>query len=258
MITKKCRQCGKEFTLTDGEIDFFKSKGLELPNRCAECRKKNKAARNAHASDSKKRPISVGIVVLLILALAFGYGISQINSAKLSNNDVTDIGETISTAVTEAEATAEVTETSTVTEAEATAEVTETSTVTETETTAEVTETSTVTETETTSETTETSTFAESAETEIPAKQYCFRNSELLNEHYKSHGIDMGFASAEEYEKAAAAVIDAPGVLHKYEKEDNDDVYYLESTNEIVIVSTDGFIRTYFKPDRGKDYFDEQ
>ena len=243
MITKKCRQCGKEFTLTDGEIDFFKSKGLELPNRCAECRKKNKAARNAHASDSKKRPISVGIVVLLILALAFGYGISQINSAKLSNNDVTYIGETISTAVTEAEATAE---------------VTETSTVTETETTAEVTETSTVTETETTSETTETSTIAESAETEIPAKQYCFRNSELLNEHYKSHGIDMGFASAEEYEKAAAAVIDAPSVLHKYEKEDNDDVYYLESTNEIVIVSTDGFIRTYFKPDRGKDYFDEQ
>ena len=228
MITKKCRQCGKEFTLTDGEIDFFKSKGLELPNRCAECRKKNKAAKNAHASDSKKRPISVGIVVLLILALAFGYGISQINSAKLSNNDVTDIGETISTAVTEAEATAEVTETSTITE------------------------------TETTSETTETSTFAESAETEIPAKQYCFRNSELLNEHYKSHGIEMGFASAEEYEKAAAAVIDAPGVLHKYEKEDNDDVYYLESTNEIVIVSTDGFIRTYFKPDRGKDYFDEQ
>ncbi len=228
MITKKCRQCGKEFTLTDGEIDFFKSKGLELPNRCAECRKKNKAAKNAHASDSKKRPISVGIVVLLILALAFGYGISQINSAKLSNNDVTDIGETISTAVTEAE------------------------------TTAEVTETSTVTETETTSETTETSTIAESAETEIPAKQYCFRNSELLNEHYKSHGIEMGFASAEEYEKAAAAVIDAPGVLHKYEKEDNDDVYYLENTNEIVIVSTDGFIRTYFKPDRGKDYFDEQ
>ena len=243
MITKKCRQCGKEFTLTDGEIDFFKSKGLELPNRCAECRKKNKAAKNAHASDNKKRPISVGIVVLLILALAFGYGISQINSAKLSNNDVTDIGETISTAVTEAETTAEVTEASTVTEAE---------------TTAEVTEASTVTETETTSETTETSTIAESAETEIPAKQYCFRNSELLNEHYKSHGIEMGFASAEEYEKAAAAVIDAPGVLHKYEKEDNDDVYYLENTNEIVIVSTDGFIRTYFKPDRGKDYFDEQ
>ena len=228
MITKKCRQCGKEFTLTDGEIDFFKSKGLELPNRCAECRKKNKAAKNAHASDSKKRPIFVGIVVLLILALAFGYGISQINSAKLSNNDVTDIGETISTAVTEAETTAEVTETSTVTEAETTAEVTETSTI------------------------------SESAETEIPAKQYCFRNSELLNEHYKSHGIEMGFASAEEYEKAAAAVIDAPGVLHKYEKEDNDDVYYLENTNEIVIVSTDGFIRTYFKPDRGKDYFDEQ
>lgn len=236
MITKKCRQCGKEFTLTDGEIDFFKGKGLELPSRCADCRKKNKAARNAPAADGKKRPIVAVVVVLLILfALGFGYYISQINGAKLSNNDVPDISEEISSTVQ-----------TTV------SKITETSTVTEEDTTAEVTEV------ETTAEVTEASTYSEVTETEIPVKQYRFRNSELLEEHYEKHGIEMGFASAEEYEKAAAAVITAPEVLHKYEKEDNDDVYYLESTNEFVIVSTDGFIRTYFKPDSGKDYFDKQ
>ena len=34
--------------------------------------------------------------------------------------------------------------------------------------------------------------------------------------------------------------------LHKTEAEDGDGVYYLESTNELVIVSTDGYIRTFF------------
>lgn len=85
-----------------------------------------------------------------------------------------------------------------------------------------------------------------------------FRNSKLLEQHYQKHGIDMGFASAEEYEKAAAAVPRNPDALHKTEAEDGDDVYYIESTNEFVIVSTDGFLRTYFNPDRGIDYFNRQ
>ena len=45
---------------------------------------------------------------------------------------------------------------------------------------------------------------------------------------------------------------------YELEKEDGDDVYYLEETNEFVVVSTDGFIRTYFCPDSGKKYFDKQ
>lgn len=85
-----------------------------------------------------------------------------------------------------------------------------------------------------------------------------FRNSKLLEQHYQKHGVDMGFASAEEYEKAAAAVPKNPEALHKTEAEDGDDVYYIESTNEFVIVSTDGFLRTYFNPDRGIDYFNRQ
>lgn len=93
---------------------------------------------------------------------------------------------------------------------------------------------------------------------EISQTQYRFRNSTLLNQHYEKHGKEMGFASAEEYEKAAAAVPNNPAALHKTEKEDGDDVYYIESTNEFVVVSTDGYIRTYFNPDRGIDYFNKQ
>ena len=89
-------------------------------------------------------------------------------------------------------------------------------------------------------------------------KQITFRNESLLREHFDKHGKEMGFTAAKAYEQAAAAVVTNPLSLHKLEAEDNDDVYYLESTNEFVIVSTDGYIRTYFKPDKGKAYFDQQ
>lgn len=87
---------------------------------------------------------------------------------------------------------------------------------------------------------------------------FTFRSKSLREEHYQKHGIEMGFASAKEYEKAAVAVVSDSRALHKLEKEDNDDVYYIEETNEFVIVSTDGYIRTYFYPRDGIEYFERQ
>ena len=89
-------------------------------------------------------------------------------------------------------------------------------------------------------------------------KAYHFRNEYLLNQHFDKHGREMGFSTAKEYESAASDVVTNPESLHKIEQEDGDDVYYLESTNDIVFVSTDGYIRTYFRPDSGKYYFDKQ
>ena len=88
-------------------------------------------------------------------------------------------------------------------------------------------------------------------------KEYTFRNEELLKSHYEKHGIEMGF-STEEYQTAASLVVNNPKALHKKEKEDNDDVYYLEETNEFVIISTDGYIRTYFNPNSGIEYYNRQ
>ncbi len=96
------------------------------------------------------------------------------------------------------------------------------------------------------------------AETAPATATYRFRNKKLLSDHYNKHGIDMGFASASEYEAAAAAVVLNPNALHKTEKEDGDDVYYIETTNEFVVVSTDGYIRTYFCPDSGIKYYNKQ
>lgn len=93
---------------------------------------------------------------------------------------------------------------------------------------------------------------------------YTFRNNELLQSHFEKHGIDMGFADAAAYEKAASDVINNPLAEHKTEKEDGDLVYYIEETNEFVILSKPqsqgdkGFIRTYFLPDDGRDYYDRQ
>ena len=88
--------------------------------------------------------------------------------------------------------------------------------------------------------------------------EYHFRNEKYLEDHYQKHGIEMGFSSASEYEKAASDFINNEDCLYKNEKEDNDGVYYLESTNEFAILSSDGYIRTYFMPDDGIDYFNRQ
>lgn len=85
---------------------------------------------------------------------------------------------------------------------------------------------------------------------------YEFRKQSYLDQHYEKHGIEMGFASAEEYLAAANAMIAHPDVLTKKEKEDNDDVYFLEATGEFAVVSTDGYLRTYYIADRA--YFDRQ
>ena len=87
---------------------------------------------------------------------------------------------------------------------------------------------------------------------------YTFRNDTYLQQHYEKHGIEMGFDSPESYEAAASAVINNPDALTKTEAEDGDYVYYLEDTNEFVILSTDGYIRTYFYPSAGKSYYDRQ
>lgn len=90
----------------------------------------------------------------------------------------------------------------------------------------------------------------------VESQDLSFRNQSLLESHYEKHGMEMGFSSAVEYEEAASAVALNPKSLHRYEQEDGDSVYFLESTGEFVIVSRDGYIRTYYYAD--KAYFERQ
>lgn len=88
------------------------------------------------------------------------------------------------------------------------------------------------------------------------ASSLTFRNEDRLESHYLKHGIDMGYDSADDYQAGANAVISNPDALHKTQTEDGDDVYFLKKTGEFVVVSQQGYIRTYFIAD--EDYYDRQ
>ena len=108
------------------------------------------------------------------------------------------------------------------------------------------------------SDSTETEVSEEETELEEVEILYTFRYRNNLDSHYEKHGIEMGFDSPEEYLAAANKALANPDILHKIEAEDGDDVYYLEATNEFIVVSTDGYIRTYYYPTDGIDYFNRQ
>ena len=108
------------------------------------------------------------------------------------------------------------------------------------------------------SDSTETEVSEEETELEEVEILYTFRYRNNLDSHYEKHGIEMGFDSPEEYLAAANKALANPNILHKIEAEDGDDVYYLEATNEFIVVSTDGYIRTYYYPTDGIDYFNRQ
>lgn len=42
-----CRDCGQQFTFTEGEQQFYASKNLSAPQRCKDCREKRKNDRGA-------------------------------------------------------------------------------------------------------------------------------------------------------------------------------------------------------------------
>lgn len=87
---------------------------------------------------------------------------------------------------------------------------------------------------------------------------YTFKSESLLQEYFDKHGSEFGYKDASQYERGASAVINSPDALHKTEKVDGDDVYYIVATNEFVVLSTEGYIRTYFKPDDGIEYYNRQ
>ncbi len=51
-----CKDCGKEFTFTAGEQEFYAEKGFtNEPKRCPDCRKAHKAQRRAAGNQEPKQ-----------------------------------------------------------------------------------------------------------------------------------------------------------------------------------------------------------
>ncbi len=45
--TMTCRDCGKQFTFTSGEQEFYQTRGFSAPSRCADCRAARKSSQGA-------------------------------------------------------------------------------------------------------------------------------------------------------------------------------------------------------------------
>ena len=259
-MKQTCKQCGREFELTQDEIDFYTGQGFDVPSRCADCRRVKKASKPQDAPSEQNKsdePGDAGSSPALnsseaaflkgrggsmpenVEGEAEGESMPGWTPAKLAISVVVTLvliavclgltalfmqgcsfsGNTNTTANTNTNANANaVSNTNSASNSNAAANNT----------------------------------------SGVSATKYTFRNNRLLTEHWEKHGQYMGFVNKEEYEQAASEVATNPNALHKTEKEDGDDVYYIEATNDFVIVSTDGYIRTYFRPDAGINYYNRQ
>ena len=67
----------------------------------------------------------------------------------------------------------------------------------------------------------------------------------------------MGFATKEDYLRGAQALVrGGPGVETLQQR--GDTLFFKESTDEFAVLSDRGVIRTYFKPDDGRRYWERQ
>jgi len=286
-----CKQCGKEFTLTPSEMNFYRSKNLAFPKRCQDCREQNKVQKQTETeSDVKEAEIksseeveAVGVQDENKSADVTKSSVQDENksadvtestiqvkqsveSVNISNEEFVtnvrpevykpqrekpEIGKKWWIAVVALLAIAVVIILPNFTKKSGNAGIFETKGYTETA------SGETVGSSENIADSKEAGSTA-SGDKQNTTVKVRFRNNTLLQQHYNKHGKDMGFASAVEYEIAAAAVVSNSKALHKKEAEDGDDVYYIKDTNEFVVVSKDGYIRTYFNPSDGIDYYNRQ
>ncbi|MCI8266446.1 MAG: hypothetical protein HFH78_08395 [Lachnospiraceae bacterium] len=215
-MKRVCKQCGKEFELSEGEIRFYEKKGLELPKRCQQCREQKTGNR-------PKRTVAAAVVLLFLVSFLGKYIAPDVfDSAQSAENTNTVEAETVQIAenVEDAEKPAE----------QSDAQVSEPQIPQSTE--------------------------SEGAYETASERTYEFRKHRYLTEHFEKHGDEFPYDTEEAYLQGANNVINNPDALHKLEKEDGDDVYFVEDTNEFVVVSTDGYIRTYFIADI--DYYNRQ
>lgn len=88
--------------------------------------------------------------------------------------------------------------------------------------------------------------------------KYEFRTEDALESHYKKHKDEFGNITQDEYLAAANRIItsDSKDILYKYEKDDGDPMYFDKKTGALLIMSSDGFIRTFFIPEDGLEYWE--
>ena len=60
-----CKDCGKEFNMTPGEVKFYEANHLKLPKRCPDCRATRKTANEAAERQRKWKEAEKRLCLLL-------------------------------------------------------------------------------------------------------------------------------------------------------------------------------------------------
>ena len=92
-----------------------------------------------------------------------------------------------------------------------------------------------------------------------------FRTEEHWEDHYQKHVIDQeefvedfGDISKEQYLMLAQWLMDFADDEVQIKEDDGDLLYYDAENNFFGVMSDDGYIRTFFRPSAGQEYFDRQ
>ncbi len=75
-----------------------------------------------------------------------------------------------------------------------------------------------------------------------------FHSEDELLEKYEKYGRKMEYNSAEEYLAGANSVIRNPEAVHKKDKDNEVDFFYIKDTGDLVTVSADGYIDDFYRP----------
>ncbi|MBQ8708767.1 MAG: hypothetical protein IJ523_11825 [Succinivibrionaceae bacterium] len=88
-------------------------------------------------------------------------------------------------------------------------------------------------------------------------KFYKFRSWQKLADHFQKHRGEFDYDSEKDYLYHANLIINDPR-SRKSRQADGDEQYLNPDTCEYVVLSRDGYIRTYFRPGRCEYYFEKQ
>lgn len=209
-MDKICVQCGKRFTLSESEVDFYTSKNLTIPKRCRECRKRNKNSavshndpalwrhRDNHRYDSyyvrnaNTSAIAISFIIMVISAYVALHSLIQFTA--LAYIILSSVAFLFSSVIFIAAVTAP---------------------------------------------------KVLVQEFDITEYKHTFYDTKSMAEHYVKHGKETHSESMEDYLLKANKMLEDRACRTKT-IDNGDKLYYKQQTKEFVVVAKAGYIRTYF------------
>jgi hypothetical protein len=82
-----------------------------------------------------------------------------------------------------------------------------------------------------------------------------FRSPELLAQHFEKHASEFGYKTIDEYISGARSLVNSSDSILTFTRTNGDQLFYNPVTNEFAALTSDGVIKTFFKPKDGMKYW---